>query len=111
MCLRVSKGPLRAEKDIVCYKVLNRTNRGLESRHNTVWNLGKIKRSRIDYKHGVIEAALHSYRTRAEARTAGHTGAMTRCIIPKGTTYYEGRHNGFERGYASTRLIAEKVIR
>lgn len=64
--------------------------------------LGKTYYSELIKDDYVVEIGLHSYASWADAWSDG-PGEVVKCIIPKGSEYYEGDFSGF-KSYASNCL-------
>lgn len=121
MCFDVKTKVKIAEKDIVCYKLI-RSN-GFPA-HNNLYVNGRKEPFKVGYhytenyfsKHGtrgghIYGYAFHSFINRVELRkmySSSHykTGWKTiKCVIPKGTYYYENNTQ-----YCSSDIIYVKDI-
>lgn len=123
MCLQLRKNTKKkiADKDIVCYKVLfcNETDktRVLSQFENFEYMLGKFEYSLLDlpdYSYRVFHG-FHSYKYYEDALESidGYSLNETlysvyKCIIPKGSTYYEGIQPSMPYdmvGYCSSQIV------
>lgn len=106
MCLDLTVKQLKgkiATKNIVVYK--SGSFRELNTKFHPcqrsfIYHVGKITNSNLDTptrSNKMINFGLHSYKNKR--------GCNAKCIIPIGATYYEGKHNGCDLGYASSHLI------
>ena len=119
MCLYTTqKKPTIAEKDIICYKVINKDMSSLY--HNDFkWTFGKMYYSWMEAVNDIkdrnkeIHQAFHSYETLEDLKKAYFTVTSpcltVRCTIPKGSTVYKGSHDDL-KAYASNQLIMNEVI-
>lgn len=119
MCLYTTQEiPTIAEKDIICYKVINKDMSSLF--HNDFkWELGKMYHSwmeavnDIEDRNKEIHQAFHSYETLEDLKKAYFSATSpcltVKCTIPKGSTVYSGSHDDL-KGYASNQLIMNEVI-
>lgn len=57
---------------------------------------------------GLVEQALHSYKSKRPSRAKSVIAFSVRCTIPKGATYHLG-HFGDHLSYASDKLIYEEI--
>lgn len=139
MCLRTKqKEPKIAQEDITCYKVLEICNpewevesgRKRKSKKtvfgsiyypNFKWSIDKRYRSRLVIEPTHIEndyavtKAFHAYQTLEFAKSYYKTVSVTpcvivRCIIPKGSKYYEGIHTVGGDGYASNQMVIKEIV-
>ena len=123
MCLTKTSSKLKATKDIVCYKVLQRyQDNSIHSlvHHKYTWEMGKLcenKERGRSYSDFCIEKGYyHSYETLRVAKNAvlniSHSNddiLICECTIPKGTYYYRGYHLYGLSGYASKKIIINKI--
>ena len=136
MCLYVHGTMHRATKDIVCYKFLalhlKRVDGQIVSnwcspfQTKCEWNEGELKEIPENayscVNHGTVsEGYFHSYKDESDARSEGrmwdfwsnlhnYTVGVFKCVIPKGTLYYEGEHTGCIDGYASQKLMVVELV-
>lgn len=137
MCLYTTqKEPKIADKDIICYKVLEICNPEWESesgrkRKKPVlrsvyypdfkWNIDKLYRSRLVIQPShltdnyPVAKAFHSYETLESAKsyyqaTFVQPCVIVRCIIPKGAKYCEGMHSDKQDGFASNKIIMKGIV-
>lgn len=123
MCLTKTSSKLKTTKDIVCYKVLRRCKdkfiHSLVHRDYT-WEMGKLcenkERGCSYYNSSIEKGYYHSYETLGDARSAvsyiNHSTddiLICECIIPKGTYCYRGYHLFGLFGYASKKIIINKI--
>lgn len=129
MCLEIKKnGRLKvATKDITVYKRVNIDNidkqsYGVTKNGNVVIGGTYIMRSgtrRFRYRFGVdyttqlqveidsqgnriVERGFHSFANLYSANKSSHYGPyLIKCVVPKGSLYYEGTNNGEGKGIAS----------
>lgn len=136
MCLFIDKkihGPLRrikkAKEDIVCYKILYVHNGNLFTPYTADEVPSQIYKGelpmvsdplksrrffrRIFHSDVIEEGYIHTFRVEqcalSTARYFGIKGSEIRifkCIIPKGTYYYQGT----ERDYASEQIIYKEEL-
>ena len=137
MCLYAKGKIKKAEEDIVCYKYLSlsigRNEYGDISSTwcspyiNIGWEIGKVKEISDNvpcYDYGCVTYGFfHTFKNLNDTEAAknhydfwNNSGmkqlGVFKCIIPKGTLYYEGVHNSIQQyeGYASRKLlIVERV--
>ena len=131
MCLKVRKNAKvkTAEKDIVCYKVVEK---GAKSGYVTPFfnmpisigeEYGDVSLEKKDniYNEIVVEEGYHSLKTFEDA--ANYTAMLTlvhqvsftivKCVIPKGAKYYDGMTPMFGKlhdGYASDKIRYTDVV-
>ena len=70
--------------------------------------VGKTYDSELIKKDEYVYEGLHSYKNLAGAKKY-HTGIYVKCIIPKGSKYYEGRFD-VDDAYASDKLTYVKIL-
>jgi len=138
MCLYAKGKIKKAEEDIVCYKYLalsigrdeygNISSTWCSPYVNIGWEIGKAKENTnnkpyYDAHGDVSEGFFHTFKSLSDTKDAKNgydfwnNGGrkqlgVFKCIIPKGTLYFEGIHGGFNQfqGYASKKLlIVERV--
>ena len=118
MCMLTNQAWARtATRDIVCYKIVNRYEHPFvlaSEVYNFSYELGK-EYTEISFKsvsHSSVLATLknevsigfHSYKRYRDAKAVkfNHRRVVMKCIIPKGSLYFEGT-NGIE-GYCSEKI-------
>lgn len=126
MCLLKQSTRLKATKDIVCYKVCKYINGGIYSfYHNRFrWVLNKEyeadRATRTYTSANVYDGYFHTYNSLNTALKSfeliNPRAKIFKCIIPKGTYYYKGRHdpdiNGYlTDGYASKKLKVVEIVK
>lgn len=85
---------------------------------NFGYDLGKTYKTTIkvrkswDGKMLFVESGFHSYnyKTPASVRRVDANGILVECVIPKGSTYYEGTNNGHSKGIVSNQIRVVRVI-
>lgn len=129
MCMLKLSSKLYAKEDIVCYKILRQMHIGdmttLKSLLNDYrWVIGKrerASRSKARYDNKIYDGYFHSYREIPkklphispflDAMSVISIPVIYKCIIPKGSLYYEGIHSDALDGYCSKSLVVvEKVL-
>ena len=113
MCLRItSENLLKADRDIVCYKVLRKNRR---SPYQDFLHEKNVLRVEDRFKYHLSEFhdanyGFHSFSSYWTAlskswfcREFGFGFRTYKFIIPKGSYYYEGVWNG-KKGYCSDRI-------
>lgn len=110
--------PKVAEKDIVCYKTINKISptkvRSLA--YQFVYELNKLYEADIfttavDLRTSpnIINNGFHSYKN----EPTSDFYHVVECIIPKGSLYWEGFGNELRKGseeYCSNQIIITKII-
>lgn len=135
MCLYIGESPeqLIADADICCYKVLFNNKKAvifqtlfrqkgfLTPYQNTKVVIGRAYKSEFTFSMAGkgVEKALHSYGSIESAKVdvdffngfSTYKGKMCicRCIIPKGSRYYEGIYDG-KASYASNKIKYLEII-
>lgn len=71
--------------------------------------VGKTYDSKLIKKDEYVHQGLHSYKNLDEAKNS-HAKLYAECIIPKGSTYYEGKFVDYD-SYASDKLTYVKIIK
>lgn len=125
MCLITkSKDYKIAEEDIVCYKVLDKEFNSLNGLHRytigeenpykdmELWNFNSLEPS------WYIECGYHSFNNYDDVCTLYRRHIIitdymiVKCVIPKGTRYYEGKHTypWGPTGYVSENIIVTCVL-
>lgn len=116
MCLTVSRfhhptlKPKTAKRDIPCYKVVEFTNKGVETPYyairidNYTIRLGMQPDSFPEepFLEEQVRHGIHSFRTRkkAEEHAAAFTNcAVLACHIPKGSKYWVGKDKDYASSY------------
>ena len=112
--------PLIAKRDIVCYKLYRISDIPgvVEAPYRLTKHLVGKPQPQVEFsysKHGyrfdfsklLVEAGYHSFRNKDIKNMFKDTSEyiIIKCIIPKGSTYYIGNHNGVRDGYVSNQLI------
>ena len=113
--------PKKANKDIICYKVLIKDKRtgamrspvaGYTFEPNKEYTAERAKRfDRMEIGSGyfhtfdVIYEANKFRRATSRWTCSMHDAVVFRCKIPEGTSYYEGVDNCYRHGYASKKLV------
>lgn len=123
MCLYSWKTKKKAENDIVCYKILKYDNNGILSsplQDSFKWELGKeyrAERATFSFFGDISKGYFHSYISEMTAFNAMHSSLgcfkksrIFKCIIPKGTYFYEGIHSDGREGYASKCLKIVEML-
>lgn len=129
MCLFINQlEPKIADKDIICYKLVERTKikgvyksefRGFEYIIGQLYiNYFDIKfsyflikhTSRVHQRiHSIEEGMFHSYANYLSAITILPNRVALKCIIPKGAYYFEGYFGNYP-SYASSQIkILEEI--
>lgn len=76
-----------------------------------VIEIGKTYKSLIDRRMTRIEAAIHSFKYESSAkRDELSEDIVVQCVIPKGSTYYEGVFND-TKSYASDCLTYVEIVK
>lgn len=133
MCLEIGSERLEAQENITCYKVLQvktRTTwllRRTEVKYLTPFKgfnikIGEEYKTKRDFEikdngRNVCGGAFHSFldRTSAVALKQALSDAVchycvVECTIPKGALYYKGVCYKHFAGFASNRIIINKII-
>lgn len=130
MCLYSWKTKKKAENDIECYKVLKYDSNGILSslfQDSFKWEIGneyKAERAKYIYKRNIDSGYFHSYISEMTALDVYNSlikdynsglGTFSelkilKCIIPKGTYFYEGIHSDGRDGYASKSLKIVEML-
>jgi len=128
MCLlSTTVKPKKAKEDIICYKFLMKGDCLKSPWREFIWELNKeytAERSKPRYsKKSITDGYFHTYKSHMEARVDADYHQCSRfwygfplnvciykCIIPKGSVYFEGICNGGFEGYASKKLIVVEAI-
>jgi len=124
MCLEnlTTKEPLIAKKDIVVYKYIIKVNQAYLTyyRHKII-KIGKTYRSKLIkiqllFTKGLINEGLHSMKYKKDACYMAKDKLVTlvKCVIPKGSKYYEGSFNFRGESYkslASNKLKYLEIIK
>jgi hypothetical protein len=140
MCLysRQAK-PLKAKKDIIVYKALHQQRgrteiisiggRRFEATELTLnarvkhfqYELNKkytTTLGRVDSYYfctskpgSKIEQGFHSYKALRTCKSReGSSSTFVKCVIPKGTLYFEGSNNGSSEGFASAAIVVVEIV-
>lgn len=136
MCLILKSNELKAEKDIVCYKVV-----GYQKQLDTYYSPFTSKRiHRECITEGmhfiaegnkqilagvcgwtISEGQIHTFKKELDAchlafllkdsLNIGMVIKVFKCIIPEGTMYYEGRdESSYDQAYASDKIVFKEEI-
>lgn len=122
MCFITTEGVLkRAEKDIVCYKIMAKEVRKSDGRvaffksyyQDFEYEPGVIYRGKSElnmrfchwFKLDIFKGGYHSYIYKC--RPCDLNSVAVKCIIPKGSLYLENRIDG---QYCSTAIKVVKII-
>ena len=136
MCLIIKRHELKAEKDIVCYKVV-----GYQKILDTYYSPFTSKRIHRECitegmhfiaegnKHvyltadggAISEGQIHTLKKEHDAchlafllKNSLHSGTVLKgfkCIIPEGTMYYEGRDESTDdQAYASDKIVFKEEV-
>ena len=119
--------PKIADKDIVCYKLVERTNikgiykssfqgfeyviRQLYTNNIKIEFSYKLIKDKVLFGHSIEEDMFHSYASYLYPVILSPLpcGALLKCIIPKGAYYFEG-YFGDAPSYASSQIkILEEI--
>lgn len=126
MCLSLQPDAVErvADRDIVCYKVVEKRSR---STHYRTYYRGKkieigktynssLKKYTDVWGRTVVEKGLHSFKTKTDVfdlykktRKSSTPMFVVKCIIPKRALYYAGTF-GKSRSYASNKLIYKEIV-
>ena len=128
MCLYTKQTePKIAEKDIICYKFYRRYNKILISPYQGFRapeigitanaNLGKsyIPENDHYYDFKRVDEGFHSFKTLEEVKhkVNGYRNldlVIFKCIIPKGSSYYEGRFDRYESYCSNSIKLVEICV-
>lgn len=119
--------PKKADKDIICYKVLIKDRQTGTLRApvaSYTYELNKVhtaeRAKRIDIKE-ITSGYFHTFNAIYEADKfcratskwvdSRQTSVIFRCKIPEGTYYYEGVDNCYRFGYASKKLVLLEEVK
>lgn len=93
MCLYTKwKKPKEAKKDIIVYKILNKTC--VSPIRDFVYNLGVKYNTDMKFYGGqytdglFVEAGFHAFTNKRALLRSSLPGVAFKCIIPKGSSYY-----------------------
>lgn len=127
MCLLLRRlEPIIAEEDIVCYKIVEESNKGtlistiqrFEYILGKTYNNGIPDPEKIPYRKtlcgiGLYGGLFHSYSSpRDRPLDKDLKEVEVKCIIPKGAYYFNGCVNGvLIEGYASSQIKIVEIIR
>ena len=118
MCLKISNGfgePQIATEDLIVYKVLKSISDKFTTPYqNTVIKIGCTYTSEFSFNFfGDIEKGLHSYVSLDNARydAMGYIikRVICKCLIPKGSRYYQGLFGKY-KSIASDKLTYLEII-
>jgi len=119
MCLLKQSTRLKATKDIVCYKVCKCfVDESIHSFYfdEYKWKLNKVyeaEHAHIAYtSYSVYDGYFHTFASpeMANAMLVYPSARLFKCIIPKGTYYFKGIHQGGKDGYASKKLKIVEMV-
>ena len=106
-----------ATEDIVCYKHIMKVGRKyVTSYQETPITFRKMMTSDVIVENpegkSWINVGLHSYIRQEEAEYQANSlsEVLVKCVIPKGSEYYEGRFL-WDPAYVSNQLIYKRVIK
>jgi hypothetical protein len=113
-----------AREDIICYKVLRIQDNNLYAYYRSFeYKIGKLYRGPLVWgkmystSEGLymnINEGFHSYSdieyAKQNYRDVLESAVIVKCIIPKGTIFFEGEQN-FGRGYASNQIIIKEIMK
>lgn len=124
MCLIVNTQYKIAKEDITCYKILEKDYNGnLFSPYTFFkWNLNKLTKAKgkpylgnSKRKH-ITAGYFHTFKTIVAAKkqltlwlNINRNHLICKCIIPKGTKYWEGLCDGY-KSFATKNLIIESKL-
>lgn len=106
---------LTAEKDIVCYKILEKSNntevfysylRGFLYRFNQRYNTSISFTKRRSFF--LINRGFHSWVEKPEKEFSN--SVIVKCVIPKGTKFIKGEQHDDNSGYVSASIIIKEII-
>ncbi len=124
MCLLIKKETYRtkATEDIVCYKVVKLKQTYFNNYYVTYYfdcvvELGKtytsyLRREKLHY-HYIVHKGLHTFKNLDDAKEFVKTRLKTsiiKCIIPKGSWFFEGNFDVFLPSYASSKLKYIEIV-
>ena len=95
MCLCIKEGdiPKIAKKDIICYKhIMKNWGEYFTSYQKKSVKIGNTYHSGLERFNNEIHKGLHSYKYKEDAikESEKWVEILAKCIIPKGSKYYEG---------------------
>lgn len=113
-----------AREDIICYKVLRIQDNSLYAYYrNFEYEIGKLYRGPLvcsktySTSEGLymnINEGFHSYSdieyAKENYRDVLKSAVIVKCVIPKGTIFFEGEQN-CGRGYASNQIIIKEIMK
>ena len=105
---KVVKAPMYAKYYISPYRGEMYMNRDIKDS-----KLGTYQAFLYGSAYTVVEEGLHTICSKKEAFNLASqftNGAVMKCIIPKGTKYFEGRFSRAYNSYASARLVVGRRI-
>jgi hypothetical protein len=124
MCLNIKKEqkPIIATEDIACYKFLRESDGILITPYqHTHVKIGETYSSNLvaeyfeDLTDAEVSYVLHSYERMKSIDTAVYLSStaydikVVECVIPAGSSYYVGTHNGVN-SYASDKLFYKRIV-
>lgn len=127
MCLLLGRlEPIIAEEDIVCYKIVEKSDKGplISISQRFEYILGKTYDNgipdpeKIPYRKtlcgiGLYGGLFHSYSSLKKRQLDKDLKEVeVKCIIPKGAYYFDGYVSGsLAEGYASSQIKIVEIIR
>ena len=110
--------PAIAQKDIIVYKWLNKKEGKLYAPYYRHFNytLNKEYKEFLFCIYGIVNEGFHSIKNKIKAIThfAKYScidkPCLYKCVIPKGSEYYEGENGFFIKGYASDTIIIKRKL-
>lgn len=123
MCLEVNTQYKIAKEDIVCYKILEKDYNGDLFSPFTLfrWDLNKFTKAKgrpistiFNGPKYITIGYFHTFKSIVAAKKqlmlcSNRNHLICKCIIPKGTKYWEGLYEGY-KGFASKNLIIESKL-
>ena len=125
MCLTTEQlTSTTAREDIICYKALRIQDNNLYAYYrNFEYEIGKLYRGPLVWgktystSEGLymnINEGFHSYSdieyAKENYRDVLKSAVIVKCVIPKGTIFFEGEQN-CGRGYASNQIIIKEIMK
>lgn len=110
MCLYINKDAeiKTAKRNIICWKKLKLSNesefRGFEYEMGVKYDIPEGMATHInEYDRLQVERAFHSWENKPSNHSFSYKIVI--CVIPKGSTYFEGTQHDCRDGYASDAII------
>lgn len=109
--------PNIATKDVICYKWLDKTEKGFKTPfRNVLVKIPSVMKAKLGisrwFGHQRINKGIHAYVKKKEISTdlRGEDDAiLVKCIIPKGSKYFEGTNNDIVANNMKLIKIIKKV--